>query len=98
MEAMVIVVVSRRASCVLVRGWPARKLVNARARMHRVVLPMPVAASDEEIVRQVFGEPCAHFVALVLERTVGVIVLFVRPVGADDGRRAHQHLPVRVTR
>ena len=96
METMVLVVLARCSACVFVARWPARELVDSGFRVHRMILPVPVSARDEEVARQILGKPRPHFVPFVPERCVRVVVLLVAAIRADDRGRADQHFPVGV--
>ena len=96
MEAMVYVALARRAAGVLIARGAAGVLVHAAGRMHRVILPVPISAGDDEVVGDVLLHPGAKLIALVLKGLVGVIVGLVGAVGTDDGRWADKHPPVGV--
>ena len=40
--------------------------------MNRVILPVPVAAHDEEVVRHILAKPCAGLLAFATMLLVGV--------------------------
>ena len=97
MEEVVGRVKARRAAGVDVRGGPAGELVHREARVLGVVLPVPVAAADEDVVVGVVRVyPAADLVSLGLEGGVRVVVALRGAVGPDDGRGAHEHAPVGV--
>ena len=96
MEAVVGLVLTGRTAGVLVARRTDRELLQAGLRMHRVILPVPVAADREKVVGHIVAEPRADLVAFVLEDLVGVIVGLGLAVGADERRGADQELPRRV--
>ena len=56
-----------RAARMFVARWTDAEFAQAGLGMHRMILPVTIAADDEEIVRHIGFEPLAQLVALVLE-------------------------------
>lgn len=84
MKAVVVLILSGRAARVPVTGRSHRELVKTAGRMHGMILPMPIAAHDEGIVRDVLFQKGADFVAFRLEGLVCVIVALADAVGSDN--------------
>src|SRR3569833_3164789 len=95
-KAVPLFVLAGSAAGVLVAPRSAGELVQAGVGMLRVVLPVPIAADDEEIVGHVLLHPRAELISFVLETFIGEVVVLVLAVGSDDRRRADEHLPRRV--
>ena len=54
--------------------------------MNRMILPVAIAADDEETARYVLLRPVAEFVPLVREACIRVIIVFARAVRTDERR------------
>ena len=76
-----------------VAGRPDAELAHAADGVDGVVLPMAIAAHDEEIVRDVGLHPTAKLVAFVGEVFVGMVVALIGAIGANHGGGRNQHFP-----
>src|SRR5829696_8302422 len=81
-EPVVLGGVPGAAAGVLVARRAAAELVQAGLGVDRVVLPVPVAADDEQVVELPVADPAADLPPLMGEGVVGVVVVLVGPVGA----------------
>ena len=90
MEPMVLGILTRRAGSVFVGGAPGRELLHARGRIDRMVLPVPVAADENQVALGfvVRLDPAAERIPLVGVGGVGMVVHLLLAIGADRWRRA----------
>ncbi len=90
-ETMVVfvVVVGLPSSCVLVACWSARVPTQTGIRVHRGVLPVAVAADDDQIFLASYK--LSEFTPFIGEASVGMVVVFISTVGSNDWRRTKQH-------
>src|SRR5687767_3064299 len=58
-----------------------------------MILPMPVATDDEEVIRRVRLEPLTDLIAFVRKASVGVIVVFVGAIRPHKRRGTDEQLP-----
>jgi hypothetical protein len=63
-----------------------------------MVLPVTIAASDEEVVTHVLLKPTADSVSLVSETAVCVVVILLGPIRTDDRCGADENFPGGVAR
>ena len=82
------------AKLMLLAARPAAKLPKPRFGIHRGVLPVAVPTKDNHA--RPLGKFPPQLLSLVGKCLVGVIVLFVVPVWADDGRWAKHQFEGRV--
>ncbi len=79
-----------------VTGRADAEFVQPGSRIHRMILPVPITANDDEIISHVFLKPLADFASFVPKTGIGMIVVFSAAVWTDQGRRADEQLPSRV--
>ena len=82
---MVLGIIARRTARMGVAGRTDTEFAHAADGVDGVVLPMAIAAHDEEIVRDVGLHPAAKLVAFVGEVFVGMVVALIGAIGANHG-------------
>ena len=67
MKAVIGRIYAGRAARMFIARWTDAEFTQTCFRMHGMILPVPIAADDEEIPWHIGFQPRAEFIALVLE-------------------------------